>query len=878
MRLPLTLLLSLALVVPMAPAAAATAPVSDRYDCRTMPIPDLDAWVDDFNAGMAEVPGFRAVDVGSDIDWSRVHIDDGGWRWKFQSLNWVLPAFMAAERRPDGDRALPRARAILHDWYADNRDRPTSDRTWDPMGTGLRAQVLACAATYWPDDPVIGAAMKQHARKLMDPALHAGEWNHGFEQDLGLMAIGCAANRSDWMDRAQEQLSSDADAMIDREGAVSEQAVGYSSYVHRQMTLAAKMIDDCGRPRLEEVERRHLIPLFQAHATRPDGRWSLIGDTRPSDTGFIEGTPVQFAVTQGAKGPHPGDRRAVYDRGWAFSRSGWGEERPFTQESYFALRWGANRQFHGHVDHTSFTWYDRGRPLIEEAGFAGYSPWDFREYERRELAHNQVVVPGKEISWDRGTTLLSQTIDGAHETFLLSGDPYDGVSRKRGLYVNHDLDLVVVHDVLHANTALPFEQLWHLPVDATVTSNGAQAVAHLGKTDLTITQLAPVKGLSVREGETNPIQGWIATADGKRSPAPVLSWSQKGTSAQYVTVLAAGPSGSRPDIGFDGTSLTVTHGGRTQTLYLAPSGAVAATPRSLHGLPEVERLSGDTRIETAVNISRDGFPDQSTDYVVVARADHFADALAGTPLAASRKAPLLLTSPSELSAATERELERVMSRSGRVLLLGGKAAVSTEVEAALRARWNVSRIEGSDRFETATAIAGWITDPRAVMLADGTNFPDALPAGAAAAARKGVILLTAGSEPAPTTQAWLAAHPGLGTTAVGGPAASAHPDAKSIMGGDRYATAAALAKTFAYSPDAISLARGDDFADALAGGAHAARTGQPLLLTPPGALPDSLHTYLCRARSTLTSVHVYGGVNAVSPSVASAVSSLSATC
>lgn len=868
------LLLAVTLSTHLVGSTTAVAATSG-YTCRSLPIPDLDGWTDDFVAGKATIPSFHPVDVGTDIDWSVTHVDSDSWEWRFQSLQWVLGAFMAADRLKDGDRALPRAQEVIHDWWQDNRARPTSERTWDPMGTGLRAQVLACASLWWPDDPVLEDAVEAHAARLSDPDFHIGNWNQGFEQDLGLLALACVGGpeRADWMARARDMVATDARSMVDEQGAVSDQAVGYSAYVHRQMTIAAQTLRSCGELALAELGRRHLIPDFQAHATRPDGTWARLGDTRADDTKAVAGTTSEFAATQGRSGVSPTERRQIYDRGWAFSRSGWGERRPFASESHVSLRWGPRRQYHGHVDHTSLTWYARGRDLLVDAGFGGYSPRDMREYERREFAHNQVVIPDREISWDRGTELVAETVDGMVETYLLRGHPYKGVSRSRALYLDHDADLIVVRDVLSADTSSTFEQLWHLPPDArvSVSDGGHRTVAQLGDRDLTVLQATPVRGTDVRKGQTSPtIQGWVAAAGGKRVPAPVLAARRVGTSAEYVTVLALTPRGETPRASLDGSSLSVQVGGQTHTVHLGADGSLSDRPQQIDSA--TERLSGNTRIETSVAISRDAFAAQGTDYVVLARADNFADALSGTPLALDRRGPLLLTDSDRLSPVAREEIDRVLRPGGRVFMLGGHTALSTDVERELRDRGlNVSRVAGPSRYETAVEIARLIDDPGLVLLVDGTNFPDALAAGAATAGRDGIVLLTAHDRPAPATTAFLGAHEGTTTVAIGGPAATAHPSVGAIVGGTREETSVKVARRFFNVPMHVGVARSDAAWDALAGGAHAGRAGAPLLLTRPERVDDVVTDWLCEEGRNLRQATLYGGTSALAPAISDQV-------
>lgn len=208
---------------------------------------------------------------------------------------------------------------------------------------------------------------------------------------------------------------------------------------------------------------------------------------------------------------------------------------------------------------------------------------------------------------------------------------------------------------------------------------------------------------------------------------------------------------------------------------------------------------------------------------------------------------------------------------GTVYLLGGTAALTDAVEqqvAALPGSYDVRRLGGGDRFETAVAIAqATDPDPSTILLATGVDFPDGLAAGAVARLLDGVVLLTAGELPIPATDAALAAHPSAVRYAVGGPAARAYPGAIPIVGTDRIDTAVRLAQRF-FGDDlrVAGLARADAFPDALSGGAHIGGVPGPLLLTWPDRLPEGTRSYL-EAHRTIDVLFVYGGEAAVGRAV-----------
>jgi hypothetical protein len=285
--------------------------------------------------------------------------------------------------------------------------------------------------------------------------------------------------------------------------------------------------------------------------------------------------------------------------------------------------------------------------------------------------------------------------------------------------------------------------------------------------------------------------------------------------------------------------------------------------------PIVRRVAGDDRITTAIAAAEDTFHIRGTTKAfareaVLARADDFADALAATPYAADHDAPLLLTGRTTLDPRTKDAIRRMVTPWGRITIVGGPAAVNPAIELELRGMgYEVERLAGADRFETAVAIA--VRSTR-ILLVTGRGFPDGLAAGAAAAHDGRSILLTDGDRLPEATVAYLQRWGGTDVMAVGGPAARAAPWAPSLAGADRYETARILAEHFFGSaPQSIGLASGETFPDALSGGTHIANRDGPLLLTRKGTLPASVRQYLATRDQHETVV--YGGAAAVDPSI-----------
>ncbi len=314
------------------------------------------------------------------------------------------------------------------------------------------------------------------------------------------------------------------------------------------------------------------------------------------------------------------------------------------------------------------------------------------------------------------------------------------------------------------------------------------------------------------------------------------------------------------------------------SLVLGPGPAAAAS------VP-VTRIYGQDAIGTSIAVSQAEFPAaDSADAVVLARSDHFSDALAGGPLAAQVRGPLLITPGADQSSTIDprvlQEIERVLPVGETVYILGGNLALSPNIDATLQGLgYLTQRIAGSNEYATAVDIAEYMGGPKTVFEATGTSFQDALSAVPAAIATGGAILLTDGPTQAPETAQYLATYPPTTRYAVGGPLAAygADPGATPVYGQDLYQTSAAVAARFFPSIGVFGAATGTDFPDALSGGVFMGEpeTQGPMLLVPPsGALPSATSSYLTSAASFQG--YLFGGPLAVGSDVAAELAAAAA--
>jgi peptidoglycan hydrolase-like amidase/putative cell wall-binding protein len=179
----------------------------------------------------------------------------------------------------------------------------------------------------------------------------------------------------------------------------------------------------------------------------------------------------------------------------------------------------------------------------------------------------------------------------------------------------------------------------------------------------------------------------------------------------------------------------------------------------------VERVAGANRFATASVAAQKAGPSPSGDVALALGAD-WPDAVSAGALAASRdRVPTLLSHRDEVPDVTMRALAALGAR--RVLLVGGSSVLTADVDAQLRREgYVVERLSGGNRYQTsvavaANAVARGPAGARPVVLASGATFPDALAAGALAAKRNGVLLLTpqCNLDPVPETTAFLTSQP-----------------------------------------------------------------------------------------------------------------------
>jgi putative cell wall-binding protein len=154
----------------------------------------------------------------------------------------------------------------------------------------------------------------------------------------------------------------------------------------------------------------------------------------------------------------------------------------------------------------------------------------------------------------------------------------------------------------------------------------------------------------------------------------------------------------------------------------------------------VARVTGANNEATAVSIA--GLLPES-EMALLVSSGSFADGISAGAPAATLRVPILLSSSAGLSEETRAYLA-AHNDIERIIMIGGPAALSTQVEADLQALGvTVERVSGADRYATnRAAMEKYFNQPKVLVMATGNNFPDALAGGALAASQQGALILS----------------------------------------------------------------------------------------------------------------------------------------
>ena len=313
-------------------------------------------------------------------------------------------------------------------------------------------------------------------------------------------------------------------------------------------------------------------------------------------------------------------------------------------------------------------------------------------------------------------------------------------------------------------------------------------------------------------------------------------------------------------------------------MFTMVAALLAIVPASTNAQTPPDRRVADTTdpVQASIAISTEYFTanDSRVSSIIIGRSDVFADNLGGSSLAGVLGlGPLLLNPTATLDPRVQAEITRVLpaprpcagaTDRGQVILLGGTAAISQQVENSIRGLgYCTTRLAGAGRVETSVAIAtlftATLTSPRTIFLARDNNPADSAAAGGLAARRGVPILVNPVATLHPAIEQFIRDFQITNVVLLGGTAALSQDvenrlntlgmTVTRLAGATRDDTSAVIARQFTSpTPTQVGLVNGfndDGWTYSLTAGAIGARENLPVVYVNTTGVGAPVGSYLC---------------------------------
>jgi hypothetical protein len=535
-------------------------------------------------AGRLTLAPHPAVRLPRNLTWRENPFRDPNWTFQLHTLRWA-DVLRREGMRTNSRAMLARHAAILADWLRDNpRKGAPSPMSWNDMTTGIRAIGFACAISSYGYKPVYATALRNHGTVLANPKFGSQVGNHALHVRLGLLVAGCVGPNRTWSDTARRRVETLLRGSVDAQGVSDEGSASYQRANYTWYLEAKRRVEGCRLTPGSTFRRVTQMPEFLAQLTAPDGTYEQIGDSDRVEAKPITASPhALYAATGGRKGTRPTTVYKVYKRGYVFGRSGWGASRPFADELFYALRFGAplRSQIHGHEDAGALTLNADGRKLLFDAGRYRYDGSALSRYLESRTAHNTVDVPGARYNEGARTVLVATRRNASYDLTTVRVTALSGTTWTRTVLYSRAGRYLVVDDKLTNNRSAAMVQRWNLPEKGTRKVRGSSLSADAPGADLSMFWVGAKPRLSVTTGRTSPRLGWRSYSYGTAFRAPVAEARLTGRKGRFTTVIVPRPDGApgaRPAVygaKFTGSwvELTVSVGGKRERVRMSTNAA-----------------------------------------------------------------------------------------------------------------------------------------------------------------------------------------------------------------------------------------------------------------------------------------------------------------
>lgn len=467
--------------------------------------------------------------------WKENPFSDNNWQFQYHMLRWLDPLRRTAQ---EGNAQAAEAwERYVFSWIKAHPPGKSKSRwAWADMADGIRARELCYGLMVVGEQDWLIRSLEQHRDWLMNPK-HIKNGNHGLHQTVGLFVVAAVLEDAGSMNLAAKWLGERLRKAWDKQGVNEEGSIAYHRVNYTWWQEAMTRLDLEGVARPVGADRLELVPEELTHATTPLGLLARIGDTNTSKLRGINHPYVDYVVSAGQQGQAPPSTTAIYDRGYAYIRSGWGHERPFNQETHVAATFGQQKKIHGHNDGGSVTLCSNGVQWLGDGGLFYYGDDPMQTYMKSRKSHNMIVLAGRDADRDRPVELIHQEDCDTYTDLILFDTGYEGVELTRRIIYLKKWDLTLVLDRVQSEEPVEAEQRWHcgLGIEAKSYSSGF-ALKYKDKA-CHVASLFDGQAKDIRHGSDNPLVGWTTTGWRASAPVNVGTVYDEGTDLHFGALL-----------------------------------------------------------------------------------------------------------------------------------------------------------------------------------------------------------------------------------------------------------------------------------------------------------------------------------------------------
>lgn len=229
--------------------------------------------------------------------------------------------------------------------------------------------------------------------------------------------------------------------------------------------------------------------------------------------------------------------------------------------SYLAQTAAFHSRTHKHADDLSFIWYDRGQPILIDAGRYGYigkvetgsKLWEdghwysdpMRIFVESTRSHNALEFDGRNYERRRAKPYGSALLDAgeADGVFVIQTRcKHFGAIPQDRLLLFRPSEWLIVFDTFKDNLEQlhQVKQWFHMPPGTEITREGSGYRAMIAQDEqlLVLPLLPGATASEVIAGQTEGgLQGWWSPEERKAAPAPAFSFGMDGVSRGVIATL-----------------------------------------------------------------------------------------------------------------------------------------------------------------------------------------------------------------------------------------------------------------------------------------------------------------------------------------------------